>query len=88
MVGWERFRRQAQGFDGTRASLPHYEQATRRAEYTHVLLAALNLGLAASFWRGAQRDSAGWLLATGVFFHVYPVMLQRAVRARLGRLYR
>jgi len=82
-VGWEAFRRDAQGFDGSRGSIGTFERMTREAEYSHLLLllicAVLLLALvAAHVW-----DTSGWLLGTTVFFHLYPVMLQRTLRARL-----
>nr|WP_281416336.1 hypothetical protein [Deinococcus aestuarii] len=54
-VGWERFRREATGFDGRQASLPAYERATREAEFSHLLLAGLGTGLVA----GAVARRAG-----------------------------
>jgi Glycosyl-4,4'-diaponeurosporenoate acyltransferase len=84
--GWERFRREAQGFDGSRASLPRYERSTREAEASHAVLALLCTGLILGAWRLHARDTATWLLLTSVFCHVYPVLLQRTLRARLQRL--
>jgi len=81
-VGWERLRRGAQGFTGSRATLSRYERHTREAEFSHVLLGAINLLLLP----GLQGDTAVWLLLTGLCFHAYPVMLQRTLRARLMRL--
>ncbi|AZI44388.1 hypothetical protein EHF33_16035 [Deinococcus psychrotolerans] len=86
VMGWERLRRQAQGFDGTRASLQPYERRTREAEFSHVLLSGVNLMLILISNLRGQVDTAGWLLATGLFLHVYPVMLQRTLRERLQRL--
>lgn len=85
-VGWERVRREAQGFKGNRATLSRYEHHTREAEYSHVLLGLLNLGLIGWLWRVGRTDTALWLGLTGIFFHVYPVMLQRALRSRLAKL--
>lgn len=84
-VGWEHFRREAPGFDGRRASLARFEQATREAEYTHALLILLNLLALYTAWLG-QRDTALWPLLSGVFLHLYPVTLQRTMRSRLSRL--
>ncbi|WP_102125990.1 hypothetical protein [Deinococcus planocerae] len=85
-VGWERFRRGATGFDGRRASLPAYERATREAEFSHLLLAGLGTGLVAGAVARRAWNAAGWLLGANLFFQVYPVMLQRTMRARLERL--
>lgn len=88
-VGWQKLRSQAQGFDGTRASLHAYERHTREAEFSHTLLLACHGPLL--LWLAADRtqlDTAAWLLVTGVFCHLYPVMLQRTLRARLGPLSR
>ncbi|GAA4003617.1 hypothetical protein GCM10022631_13210 [Deinococcus rubellus] len=85
-VGWERLRRQAQGFDGTRASLRPYERRTREAEFSHVLLGGVTLLLMLISSLRGQGDTAGWLVASGLFLHAYPVMLQRTLRERLQRL--
>lgn len=85
-VGWERLRRQAQGFGGTRASLRHYERRTREAEFSHVVLGGITLVLVLMTSLRGQLDTAGWLLVTGLLFHAYPVMLQRTLRERLQRL--
>ncbi|MDV6374986.1 hypothetical protein [Deinococcus arenicola] len=85
-VGWERLRRGARGFDGSRASLSRLEFATREAEYSHLLLALICVGLAVGALFLHAPDTAGWLLLTTVPVHLYPVMLQRTVRGRLQRL--
>lgn len=85
-VGWERFRRTAQGFSGGRASLVAYERATREAEFSHVLLAGIGFGLVLVAALLGQWHAAAWLLGANLFFQVYPVLLQRTMRARLQRL--
>jgi MYXO-CTERM domain-containing protein len=83
-VGWERYRRVAQGFDGRRSSLPAYERMTREAEASHLLLGALSLGL---LWATRRRASvAACFGLSTVLLHLYPVWLQRTLRARLQRL--
>ena len=85
-VGWERFRQAAQGYDGTRRSLPRYERATREAEYSHLLLAVLCAAVIATAAVQRAWDTALWSLLTTLLLHVYPVLLQRTMRARLQRL--
>ncbi|QFP75322.1 hypothetical protein [Deinococcus sp. AJ005] len=85
-VGWERLRRDARGFGGTRASLARLDHATREAEYSHLLLALICLGLAVGALRLRAADTAGWLLLTTIPTHLYPVMLQRSLRWRLQRI--
>lgn len=85
-LGWERFRREAQGFDGTRKSLVRYERMTREAEYSHLLLllicvVPLLTAIVLRAW-----DTAMWVMVSTVLLHAYPVMLQRTLRARLQRL--
>lgn len=85
-LGWERLRRDARGFGGTRASLARLDHATREAEYSHLLLALICLGLAVGALRLRAADTAGWLLLTTVPTHLYPVMLQRSLRWRLQQI--
>lgn len=87
-VGWERFRRDALGFDGTRSSLGAYEGATRRAEYSHLLLAAVGFGAVLIALGLRSWAAASWLLGTNLFFQVYPALLQRLLRGRVQRLRR
>ena len=85
-VGWEAFRRKAQGFDGRRASLTVFERATREAEFSHLLLAGIGTVLVLGAAARRTGKTTGWLLGANLFFHVYPVLLQRTMRARLERL--
>ncbi|QLG13138.1 hypothetical protein HLB42_19665 (plasmid) [Deinococcus sp. D7000] len=86
LVGWERLRRGARGFSGTRASLARLDRATREAEYSHLLLALICLGLAVGAFLLRAADAGGWLLLTAVPVHLYPVMVQRSLRWRLQQL--
>jgi Glycosyl-4,4'-diaponeurosporenoate acyltransferase len=85
-VGWERFRRGALAFDGTRASLAAYDRATREAEYSHLLLAAAGFGALVISLGLRAWAATSWLLITTLFFQVYPALLQRLLRARVQRL--
>ncbi len=85
-VGWDRLRENARGFGGTRTSLARLDHATREAEYSHLLLALICLGLAVGALRLCAADTAGWLLLTTIPTHLYPVMLQRSLRWRLQQL--
>nr|WP_244977121.1 hypothetical protein [Deinococcus humi] len=85
-VGWERLRRDARGFSGTRASLARLDHATREAEYSHLLLALVCAGIALGALSLHAADTAGWLMLTAIPTHLYPVMLQRSLRWRLQRL--
>jgi hypothetical protein len=86
LVGWERANRKAKKFDGTRASLPAYERATRSSEFNHAVLAVVGVWMTATALAFGAWDCAAWLLGVNVFLHVYPVMLQRTMRARVQRL--
>ncbi len=86
VVGWERLRRDSRGFSGTRTSLTRLDRATREAEYSHLLLALICLGIAAGALLMRAPDTAGWVLLTAVPTHLYPVMLQRTLRWRLQKL--
>lgn len=85
-AGWERYRRGATGFTGRRDSLAAYAAASREAEFSHLLLAAIGAGLVGRALRRRAWREAGWLLACNVFFQVYPVLLQRTMRARIAPL--
>lgn len=76
------------GFDGRRASLAAYEQATREAEFSHLLLGGIGTGLVLAAAARRAWGAAGWLLGANLFFQVYPVLLQRTMRARVERLLR
>ena len=85
-VGWERLRRDARGFAGTRASLARLDRATREAEYSHLLLVLICAGIALGALGLHAGDTASWLMLTAIPAHLYPVMLQRNLRWRLQRL--
>jgi glycosyl-4,4'-diaponeurosporenoate acyltransferase len=85
-VGWERAMRAGRPFDGTRAGLAVLERATRRAELAHLLIAVVTGALAAAAAAAGARGSAAWFAGLTVALHLYPVLLQRAVRARIQAL--
>jgi hypothetical protein len=86
LVGWERLLRAGRSFDGTRASLDAFERDTRLSELGHVILAVIGsaMVLVAAGYRAW--DAFAWLLTANVVLHVYPALLQRAVRARIDRI--
>lgn len=87
-VGWERANRQAKKFDGTRTSLVAYERGTRSSEFNHAALGLVGFGLFGGAAALRAWDTAAWLLAVNMVLHVYPVMLQRTMRARVQGLLR
>lgn len=84
--GWERLNRRSRPFDGTRASLAALDRATRSSELAHLILAGIGTALAAAAAGFDAWRATGWLLALNVVLHVYPVLLQRTVRFRIGRV--
>lgn len=87
-VGWERANRQAKKFDGTRTSFSAYERGTRSSEFNHAVLGLVGFGLFGGAVALRAWDTAAWLLAVNMVLHVYPVMLQRTMRARIQGLMR
>jgi len=85
-IGWERAMRIGQKFEMKRATLADYERATRHGENAHALLFVATLGGALGLAAAGEVAGVLWLVAMGVVFHVYPVMLQRTQRARLQPL--
>lgn len=82
-IGWNRVIARERGFDGTRRGLAGLDQHTRRSEIGHIMcwLAAVTLAvgaLGAGSWVGAW-----WLLGLGIPLHLYPMLLQRVLRARI-----
>ena len=74
-VRWEAVVARVRGFDGRRSGLPGLDRHTRLSEASHLLG-----GTAALLLLGA--DGRGALLA--VALHAHPVLLQRALRARIA----
>ncbi|MGW4498279.1 glycosyl-4,4'-diaponeurosporenoate acyltransferase CrtO family protein [Micromonospora sp. NPDC004336] len=85
-LGWERVVRGQRSFDGSRSGLAALARDTRRSEFAHLVLASIGLGLAGAALLSGARGAAGWLAVLTVLLHVYPVLLQRAVRARVERV--
>lgn len=83
LIGWNRVIAKERGFSGTREGLHGLDQHTRRSEIGHglciVVTVAMALGvLATGGWQGAA-----WLVVLGLVVHLYPVLLQRLLRARI-----
>ena len=82
-VGWTRVVRRGRGPDGTRAGLLRLDRATRSSEAGHLLCLGATLGLVAGTLGADEPAGAAWLAGLAVVLHVYPVLLQRLVRARV-----
>lgn len=89
-IGWNRVITRERGFTGTRKGLKELEQHLLRSETGHsicmVIATALALAVSpgvtvAGSWRGV-----GWLVGLGIVFHLYPVALQRLLRARIREI--
>jgi Glycosyl-4,4'-diaponeurosporenoate acyltransferase len=85
-VGWERLNRRQRSFAGSRSGLAALAHDTRRSEFAHLVLAMIGAGLAGIALLLDARGAAGWLAGLTVVLHVYPVLLQRALRARIERI--
>lgn len=85
-LGWNRIIARERGFDGTRRGLDGLDQHTRRSEMGHILcwLATAMLAIGA-LWAGSWAG-AWWLIGLGVPLHLYPMLLQRVLRARIQAL--
>lgn len=82
-IGWNRSIERIRDFDGTRAGLPGLDQHTRRSEAGHLACAVVTALLAIAVVAGGSWSGAWWLVGLGVVLHVYPIALQRQLRARL-----
>jgi hypothetical protein len=82
---WDRVVARVRGFDGTRGGLAALERHTRLSEASHLLGGAVAVALLAA---RADRPVRGALSAAGsaVLLHAHPVLLQRALRARIAAL--
>lgn len=85
-VGWNRIIAKERGFDGTRQGLDELDQHTRRSEIGHILCWFATVFLAVGALLAGSWVGAVWLLGLGVPLHLYPVLLQRVLRARLQAL--
>lgn len=85
-IGWEAALRAGQRFELRRATLRDYDHATRQGENAHAILFLLTVVVSVGAIAAGAPKAAPWLLGQAVVFHVYPVMLQRAQRARLQPL--
>jgi hypothetical protein len=86
LVGWERLTRRGAVFTGTRASLAALDRQTRQSEFSHLIIAVLVTTVSAVAALAGAWDAAVWLSGLTLVLHVYPILLQRALRARIQRL--
>jgi hypothetical protein len=87
-LGWERVMRGGRAFDGTRSSLAGLDRDTRTSEFGHLVLAALVAVLVVVAAALRAWSAVAWLSVLNVLLHGYPVLLQRAMRARVERIQR
>ena len=86
LVGWERVITGQRRFDGTRAGLVELARQTRLSEFCHLVVAGASAGGVAVAAMCGDVSAVLWLGAATVAFHLYPVLLQRVLRARIVRL--
>jgi hypothetical protein len=85
-AGWERAMRGSRAFDGTGSSLAGLDRDTRTSECGHLILPAVGTALAVVAGALGARHAFARLPALNLPLRLYPVLLQRAVRARVDRL--
>ena len=85
-IGWERLMRGGRGFTGTRESLAVLDRQTRSAECGHLVVAVVVTAVSVVAAAFGAWDAVAWLSGLTVLLHVFPVLLQRALRARIQRL--
>jgi hypothetical protein len=85
-LGWERAMRGSRAFDGTRASLDGLDRDTRTSEFGHLMLALAGTALMVAAAAVQAWSAFTWLAVLNVVLHGYPVLLQRAMRHRVGRV--
>lgn len=83
VTGWNRVVEKERGFSGTREGLHGLDQHTRRSEVGHGLCIVATVALAVGVLSTGAWYGAAWLIALGLVVHVYPVLLQRLLRARI-----
>jgi hypothetical protein len=70
----------------TAASLPAFDRQTRLSEFAHFVIAVLVTAISVAAAAFGAWDAAAWMFSLNFVLHVYPVLLQRALRARIQRL--
>ncbi|MEU8615633.1 hypothetical protein AB0C29_47400, partial [Actinoplanes sp. NPDC048791] len=85
-IGWERLMRGGRGFTGTRVSLAVLDRQTRSAECGHLVVAVVVTAVSVVAAAAGAWDAVAWLSGLTVLLHLFPVLLQRALRARIQRL--
>ena len=86
LVGWERLTGRNSAFTGTRGSLAAFDRQTRLSEFAHFVIAVLVTAISVAAAAFGAWDAAAWMFSLNFVLHVYPVLLQRALRARIQRL--
>ncbi len=85
-VRWNKSLGRGRGTAGTRAGLRAVDRHTRESLAAHGVGALVHAGAAAAAAMAGAWDVAGLVLFGGLAVHVYPVLIQRAVRLRLAPL--
>lgn len=86
--GWNRHvLKPLRGFSGKRAGLLSLEQGVQASVVSHGVCFGIHVLLAAlALFSRRPWSAALWMLLPGVVFHLYPVLLQRALMLRLQPL--
>lgn len=85
-IGWNAFVGRPRGAGGTREALRGIERSTRGNLAAHGTGLAVHLLAAIASAVAGAPGVAALVLATAVPLHLYPILIQRAVRLRLARV--
>jgi len=66
--------------------LEYYEFRTRASEFGHGIIAIIIALITLYVFMVSSFDETIWLLVLNIFLNIYPMMLQRYNRPRVGRV--
>lgn len=86
LIGWERSRKKETPIRKSLILLEYYEFRTRASEFGHGIIAIIIVFITLYVCVVYSIKETIWLISFNIFLNIYPMMLQRYNRPRVGRV--
>lgn len=86
LSGWEKSRKKETPIRKSLIILEYYEYRTRASEFGHIIIAIIIVFITVYVFMAFSLKDTIWLIITNILLNIYPILVQRYNRPRVGRV--
>jgi hypothetical protein len=86
LSGWEKSRKKETPIRKSLIILEYYEYRTRASEFGHIIIAIIIVFITVYVFTVSSLKDTIWLIITNILLNIYPILVQRYNRPRVGRV--